>query len=182
MSTAADAKKLKTIDATIAEKQKKIEQLRMKCATIFVKMKTLLSHGKEDEVENLKIDLTFIKEDVQELKYDIHELDMEKQHFQEKIESSRKGKDKDKKKLSAQNKEMADIEKRVEALLRSSEKSADVQEQMERIKLEDMEMDSFRQSLRQSNPGKRRELVNLYRELCNELGIPVDENWLKTAF
>lgn len=182
MSTTADAKKLKAISSAIAEKQKKIEQLRMKCATIFVEMKTLLSQGKEDKVDDLKIDLNFIKEDVQELKYDICDLNTEKQYLQEKIELSRKCKEKDRKKSSSQNKEVADIEKRVAALLKSSEKSADIQEQMERIQLENIEMDSFRQSLRESNAGKRRELVNLYKELCNELGIPVDENWLKTAF
>ncbi|EFO63465.1 Hypothetical protein GLP15_3783 [Giardia lamblia P15] len=180
MTTAADTKRIKAIDATIAEKQRKIEHLRKKCATVFLGIKTLLSQGKEDEVEQLKIDLTFIKEDTQNLKYDIYELNMEKQYLQEKIESQRK--DKSKKKFSSKDGDITEIEERIAALLKSSEKSADAQEQMERIKIEQMEMETFKKSMRETNPAKRQELVNLYKLLCNELDIPIDENWLMTAF
>lgn len=180
MSTAADAKRIKAIDIAIAEKQKKLEQLRKKCATIFLGIKTLLSQGKGEEVEQLKIDLTFIKEDAQDIKYDIYELTMEKQYLQEKIESSVKPKNK--RKSSSKNEEVAEAEERVAALLKRSEKSADAQEQMEKIKLEQVGMESFKESMRESNPEKRLELVRLYKTLYNELNIPVDEDWLLTAF
>lgn len=180
MRAAADAKRIKALDAAIAEKQKKIEHLRKKCATVFLGIKTLLSQGKEDEVEQLKIDLTFIKEDTQNLKYDIYELNMEKQYLQEKIESQRK--DKHKKKSSSKDGDLGEIEERIAALLKSSEKSADAQEQMERIEIEQMGMEAFKKSMRETNPAKRQELVGLYKLLCNELDIPIDENWLMTAF
>lgn len=86
------------------------------------------------------------------------------------------------KKSSSKDGDLGEIEERIAALLKSSEKSADAQEQMERIEIEQMGMEAFKKSMRETNPAKRQELVGLYKLLCNELDIPIDENWLMTAF